>query len=289
MAFPTTTSRRWLRTCGRSRNNDRQEILRRVAAGTDVEKPDAFSQKACRAGSAPPFPIAVCSGGALGLPAFAAPVGHAGGGGDKCARQAGQFGLPGLPHRPVQHPHGERAKSPAARLPDEQLRPVGPCHARLHGLPHGGEGAGPRRQPAAAGLLRVPRQGGKGLCDEHPRHEPRAGRLRRGELLGLPRGARYFAGQGPGVAGLQNEPAADVREVSQQCRARAGIRHQASRGGGAIPGQHPRAGAAEDGADRCAVVQRLPRRPRHQASGGPRFAGEPRARRRDLRQVPSGD
>ena len=50
---------------------------------------------------------------------------------------------------------------------------------------------------AAAELLRLPRQGGEGLRDEHPRHEPRDGRVRRGAMLGLPRLARHLAGEEP--------------------------------------------------------------------------------------------
>ncbi len=44
------------------------------------------------------------------------------------------------------------------------------------------------------------------------------GRLRRGELLGLPRVAWHSAGQGPGLAGVQVESAVHLREVPQQCR-----------------------------------------------------------------------
>ena len=74
-------------------------------------------------------------------------------------RQTGQLGLSGLPHRSVQHPDGERQNCPPRRFPDQQLCPLSPFHARLHGLPHRRQGTGTRRQTAAAGLLRLPRKG----------------------------------------------------------------------------------------------------------------------------------
>ena len=43
---------------------------------------------------------------------------------------------------------------------------------------------------------------------------------------------------------------------------------------------------AQDGPDRRPLLQRLPRRARHQARRGPRLADQPRQRRQDLRQVP---
>ena len=165
--------------------------------------------------------LAIAAANLFWLLLFSPATSGGGGGNDQRRRQAGQFRLPRLPHRPVQHPRGERAEGSARRFPDQQFRPLGPFHARLHGLPHGREGIGSRRQIAAAGLLRLPRQGGEGLRDEHPRHEPLDGRVRRGAMLGLPRLARHFAGEGPVVAGLQNEPAADVREVPQQSQSHA--------------------------------------------------------------------
>ena len=56
--------------------------------------------------------------------------------------------------------------------------------------------------------------------------------------------------------------------------------------GGAVPGQHPRPGPAQDGPDRGADLQRLPRRARHQAQRGSQLAHQPRQRGQDLRQVP---
>ena len=63
----------------------------------------------------------------------------------------------------------------------------------------------------------------EGLRHEHSRHEPPAGRLRRGAMLGLPRLARHSAGQEPGLAGLQTEPAGDLRQMPQQHRTHQGI------------------------------------------------------------------
>ena len=45
-----------------------------------------------------------------------------------------------------------------------------------------------------------------------------------------------------------------------------------SEAGGPLPRKHPRTRADEDGIDRGAVLQRLPRRPRHQAQRGPGLA-----------------
>ena len=114
-------------------------------------------------------------------------------------------------------------KVPLAVFPTNSFQQIRPQHAGLHRLPHRREGTGSRRQPAAAGLLRLPRQGGEGLRDEHSRHEPRDGRVRRGAMLGLPRFARHPAGEGSRIAGLQNEPAADLREVPQQPESHQGI------------------------------------------------------------------
>ena len=99
-------------------------------------------------------------------------------------------------------------KTESLVFPTNDFAKIRPRQARLRRLPHRHQGTGPRRQlppPDCAGL---PRQGGQGLRHQHPRHEPRAGRLRRGQLLGLPRLARHSAGQRSGLARLQTEPAA---------------------------------------------------------------------------------
>ena len=72
--------------------------------------------------------------------------------------------------------------------------------------------------------------------------------------------AWHSAGEGPGVAGFQAEPPANLRQMPQQSRADEGIPDEVSRGRVAIHGKHPRPRAAEDGIDRRAVLQRLPRR-----------------------------
>ncbi len=74
-----------------------------------------------------------------------------------------------------------------------------------------------------------------------------------------------LSGQERRLAGLQTEPPADLRQVPQQSGPDEGIPDEVSGGRGAVHGQHPRPRLAEDGPDRRAVLQRLPRRPRHQA------------------------
>ena len=115
-----TTSRRSSRICGHSKSNATAADLfaPRSRPAIEVERPDAPVEKNVARAARSRFPLrAWQSGLKLALPSCVLAADGIGVSGDQRRRETGQLRLSRLPHRPVQHPHGERQKVPLAVFP----------------------------------------------------------------------------------------------------------------------------------------------------------------------------
>ncbi len=152
--------------------------------------------------------------------------------------------------------------------------------ARLRRVPHGGPGREAQGQAPAArtGVLRRVHGMPRGRDHAVPGQRPRQGQGRQArDLRGLPRQrAHVRAQQQPECGDGAAQPGAQLRRLSR--------RHD-----GGLPLQRARQVAVRVGSHRCrALVQRLPRQPRHPARTTPRRAHLAQEEPRDLRRMPQG-
>ena len=205
----------------------------------------------------------------------------------------GRPGLPALPRQPGSQGDPQRADGLAVH---EQggAGAFAPREDRLRAVPHRRR---PRRRHAglphdrAEGrLLDLPRRGRRSVPGEQARPALRAGQPGRARVPGLPQSPRDSVQERLGLADLLAQRAGPVRELpSDRAEGRRPHQGRPAAHRRKLPGEHPRQGTDAVRPHGHGQLRRLPHRPPRAPGRRSAIEREPRQRRPDLLEVPSGN